>query len=212
MNISNTEPRYAGAIPIPLSRILTTTRSRPLARRADSCTRPPWFVYLAAFVSRLANTCVRRTASPEIMIGFARQLDVELVRRGVEHRPRGLHGDAQQSREIHGLAPHVDHSAGNARDLEEIVDEPHEMRYLTLHDVRHAPDLGIRGGAQPEQLQSREQRRERIAQLVTERRQEFVLALIGGAQRFRRALALLEMAADLVLTFARTHGALNGAQ
>ncbi len=52
---------------MPLSRTRTTACSP--TRAALSSIRPPGFVYLAAFVSRFANTCVSRTESPSIAIG-----------------------------------------------------------------------------------------------------------------------------------------------
>ena len=69
---------------------------------------------------------------------------------------------------------------------------------------RHPRGDGVLEAGQFEQLQTRQQRRQRIAQLVTERGEELVLALIGETQRFLGARPVLEVPADLVLALART--------
>ena len=83
---------------------------------------------------------------------------------------------------------HLDHAARDARDLEQVVDQAHEMVHLALHDVC---DLRRRGIGRAARILSRceagEQRRQRIAQLVAERGQELVLAPIGVAKRLVRS-------------------------
>ncbi len=104
---------------------------------------------------------------------------------------------------IDRCAPDVDHAARDARDLEQVVDEPHQVAHLPLH---RGPDpldgLPDRRADSRSSCSRREERRERIAQLVRERRQELVLALVRAAERLRGALALREVAASLVLALA----------
>ena len=69
---------------------------------------------------------------------------------------------------------------------------------LRRHGVAKARDL--------EQLQAGQERRQRVAQLVAERREELVLALVGDAQRFFGARAVLEVTADLILALAGAQG------
>ena len=69
---------------------------------------------------------------------------------------------------------------------------------LALHDLarggRHL--LIVAGGAQD--VEARADRRERVAQLVRERGEEFVLAAIGLLQRLHRAHALGDVDAESV--------------
>ena len=73
--------------------------------------------------------------------------------------------------------------------------------------VHHLPHLARRpdGAGKPQQAHRVADRRERIAQLVGERRQELVLAAIG-------LLALEKMCARLVLALARAQRAAHGAR
>ena len=71
-----------------------------------------------------------------------------------------------------------DLSPGNARDIEQIVDEPHHVIDLPLDDVARALVLRVRQPVNLHQLHGRPDGRERIAQLVREHRQELVLAPI----------------------------------
>ena len=63
-----------------------------------------------------------------------------------------------------------------------------------------------------QELKPSHQRGERIAQLVPERCQEFVLALVGDTKRFLMAGALFEMPADLVLALACANRGPDGAE
>ena len=60
--------------------------------------RPPWFVYLAALLSRLAKTCVSRTGSPPTHDRLGIEIDGQLVAEVVEHRPAGLDGGLDDAR------------------------------------------------------------------------------------------------------------------
>ena len=75
------------------------------------------------------------------------------------------------------LGLELDAAAGDAGDVEQVVDQPREMVHLALDDGAFA--LRTRLAAQLHQLQRREDRRQRIAQLVSEHRQELVLRAVG---------------------------------
>ena len=57
--------------------------------------------------------------------GLFGQVDDELVASGLDERPARLDGAAQRRTQIHGLSAQLDAAARHARDLHEIVDEPH---------------------------------------------------------------------------------------
>ncbi len=79
--------------------------------------------------------------------------------------------------ELDGAAAQLHLSARDARHVEQVLDEADQVPRLPLDD----PPLLLGGvdAAQAQQLERREDRRERIAQLVAEHRQEFVLGATG---------------------------------
>jgi hypothetical protein len=92
----------------------------------------------------------------------------------VDERARRLDRLRHRLDELEPPPPEIDGAARDSRHVEEIVDEANEMRHLPLDDR----DLARRrvGVPHAEELRRRQDRRERIAQLVTEhRRQELVL-------------------------------------
>ena len=78
-------------------------------------------------------------------------------------------------------------------------------RWLTCRSITSLTrsDHGIVEAGGLEQVQRGQQRRERIAQLVAERRQELVLAPVGEPQRLLARAPLGQVLADLVLALAR---------
>ena len=75
-----------------------------------------------------------------------------------------------------------DLARGDPRHVEQVVDEPHHQRDLALDHGPHSPH-GLRGVAgEADQLESGADRRQWIAQLVRQEREELVLARVGFAQ------------------------------
>ena len=109
------------------------SRARPPAGRSSQMW-PPALVYLAALVSRLANTCVSRTASPATVIGSVGMSTVSSCPAASSDRAAGVDGRAHDGREIERFALDVDQAARDARHFEQIVHQPHEVADLALHD------------------------------------------------------------------------------
>ena len=88
-------------------------------------------------------------------------------------------GVADLGAHVERLAPELDRAARDARDVEEVVHEPRHLRHLAIHRLEERPAaLGLEvAGLQ--HVQRGAHRRERVAQLVRERREELVLALVG---------------------------------
>src|SRR3989442_15688650 len=63
--------------------------------------------------------------------------------------------------------------ARDARDVEQVVDEPDQVLHLPL---RHVEEALSSGDGRAEQLEAREELGERVAQLVGEHGEELVLA------------------------------------
>ena len=82
----------------------------------------------------------------------------------------------------------LDLAARDARDFEQVVDQPHHVVDLPLHHLADcACACGSLSPGQPQDLQRVADRRQRIAQLVRQRREELVLAAIRRAQRLASA-------------------------
>ena len=108
------------------------------------------------------------------------------------HVDRAIDGVAQ----LESPPVQLDLAAREARHIEEIVDQPGHVRDLTLEDLAFAGE-GLRV-ADFHQLQGGERGRERIAQLVTEHREELILGLVGflrfGPGRIRPANLFIALA------------------
>jgi Tfp pilus assembly protein FimT len=92
-------------------------------------------------------------------------------------------------------AAHLDRElAGvDARDVQQVVHQAHHLAQLAFHDVGGALGrLGV-AAAQAQDVEAGADRRQRIAQLVRQGRQEFVLAAVGHDQRLLGALAHLHL-------------------
>ena len=80
------------------------------------------------------------------------------------------------------------HPARDSRHVQKVVDQIHEVLDLALDDVAGANAMRLGELLESQELNSRANRRERIAQLVRKHRQEFVFAVIGFLQRLRGRL------------------------
>src|SRR5258706_2535761 len=94
------------------------------------------------------------------------QVHHELVASGFERSLARLEGVADLARDVERLAPELGRAARDARDVEQVLDEPRHLRDLPVHRFEQdALALGI-DVFRPQHVQRRPQRRERVAQLV----------------------------------------------
>ena len=110
---------------------------------------------------------------------------------GVDQRPRGLHRRADHGLEIDVILLELELAARDARDVEQVVEQQRHVLHLALDDLAAPLALALVGGVRIEDAHGVADRRQRIAQLVRQRRQELVLAAIGLEQC---ALGVLEAA------------------
>jgi hypothetical protein len=116
---------------------------------------------------------------PERGVG---QRHAQVVAGDVDQRLRRFDRALQHRAQVDRLGTQLHSVAGNARDVEQVVGQPHQLMELPLHDRQgRLGDAGIAAGP-PHQLEGVADRRQRVAQLVRQRRQEFILAAIGFAQ------------------------------
>ena len=88
------------------------------------------------------------------------------------------------------LAAQIDVAARDARDVQQVVDQPREVLHLPLDHVARPGELRIGQRAPAHDLDRVADRRERIAQLVREHGEELVLVPVGFLQRRFDARAL----------------------
>ena len=86
-------------------------------------------------------------------------------------------GARDQPADLDRLPLQLDLAARDARDVEQIVDQPRQVARLPL-DQRALLDEDLLA-LQAHQVQRRQDRRQRVAQLVPEQRHEFVLGAVG---------------------------------
>ena len=104
----------------------------------------------------------------------------------VDGRPRRLDRARHDRTDEHRLELQRDHAARNARDIQQVVDQVHEMLDLPLDHVSRTTTMRLRQLFETQQLHRRADWRERIPQLVGKHREEFVLAMVRLLERLRR--------------------------
>ena len=117
-----------------------------------------------------------------------RQLDDEPVPARLDQRARGLDGAAASAVvELDPLPAQLELAARDARDVEQVVEQPRHVIDLAVDHVAAPTSTAPRSRAAVLLIVRRvADRRERIAQLVRQRRQELVLAAIGRPQAHPR--------------------------
>ena len=84
----------------------------------------------------------------------------------------------------------------DARDVEQVVEQPRHLPHLPLDDAADVAQRGVVGQRQAQRRHAAADRRQRVAQLVGEHGQELVLAAVAVAQRLLERLALADVAGD----------------
>ncbi len=172
-------------MPTPLSVMVATAWAPSRAMRAEI--ELPGGEYLALLLSRFANTCAMRVASASMKNASRRRAHVQRVPPGFDERPARLDGHAQGDGEIQLLFAQFQAALRDARNVQQVVDEPHELLQLALEQLTRARGRGGVGLREPQNFDGIADGRERIAQLVSQGGEELVLAAMGVAQRFEEA-------------------------
>src|ERR1700730_13341722 len=101
---------------------------------------------------------------------------------GVQNGSSGLDGSAQHRSQLGAAFLELKRTVGNARDLEQIVEQTAHVGDLPLDDLLSSLLLLERASGFAAGGQRLKDRSERIAQFVGKERQEFVFAPIGFVQ------------------------------
>ena len=108
--------------------------------------------------------------------GVGRQRHVQRVACRRDGGPRRLERTVHHAVQRHPLAAQRDLAAGDARHVEQVVDEAGHLAHLALDHVARPARVGVARVAQAQDLERVGDGRERVAQLVRQRGQELVLA------------------------------------
>ena len=112
-----------------------------------------------------------------------RNIDGDLVSSLDDQRPGGLQRSLDDRRWIERHALDLDLALGDPRQIEQVVDQLGELLGLALHDAKRVTDLGPVVASEPGNVDRDLERCQRISQLMRQRGQELVLALVGLEQR-----------------------------
>ncbi len=96
----------------------------------------------------------------------------------VDERARALNSPLDDGAQNERLLAKLDLAARDARDVEEVVDQPGHVLDLPLDDLARARDANRLVLVDAHDLQGRGHRRERVSELVAEHCEEFVFAAI----------------------------------
>ena len=115
-----------------------------------------------------------------------RQLDRQRVALGIDHRARRLHGHVDDRAQRHVALLELELALGDARDVEQVVEQVRHLAHLALDDL--ARPLHLR---RLDPLRSKHLRRaahgcKRVAQFVRQRCEKHVFLAVGFAQRFEQ--------------------------
>jgi hypothetical protein len=105
----------------------------------------------------------------------------------------GLGAGGDDLLQADAFAVQLDLAEADATHIEQVVDEAHEMRELTIHHVDRAMQRRVGFRRQARDLQAVADRRERIAQLVGQRREELVFAPIRVVELALHRLAVADV-------------------
>jgi hypothetical protein len=177
-------------MPGPSSATTISTQSSGCAAAAMRSV-PAACVNFDALPIRLATTCVSRSASGEDAQPLAGDVELQLLPPVANGARVTCDGALDHLRDVDAIALQLDVATVDAREVQQVVDDFGEPRALPLDDVLCARGTRVVARGNPlEKLDRAADRRQRIAQLVRERREKRALALFEIADRRRGLLAL----------------------
>jgi len=101
-------------------------------------------------------------------------------------------------------------AAGDPADVEQVVDQPHQVLNLAVEQVTGTVHGRIPCDLMPHDLDGIADRHQRVAQFVRKGGEKLVLAAIGLAQCLLRRLALGDVDIDPVDALRIAHGVIGG--
>ena len=107
------------------------------------------------------------------------QADHHLMAADLERALAGFERVANFGGDVDGLAAQFDDAAGDARDVQEILDQPRHLRHLPVHGLEQGLGALRLDRVDAQHMKCGAHRRERIAQFVGERGEELVLPPVG---------------------------------
>ena len=153
--------------------------------------RPSGSVYLAALLSRLARPAPAARQSPCTVTGSDGREHSKLLTgyRGGKSRPPAATTRVSST----GCRRSSSLPRRDTAHVEQIVDQADHVIDLPVHHFVRVAQRAGRSPRQPQDLQRVANRRQRIAQLVGQRGEEFVLAAVGFPQRLARFACVVDI-------------------
>ena len=127
------------------------------------------------------------------------RLDVDRVTSELAGTGQDAHGLADAHLEVHRAARQHDVAAGNAREVEQVADQPPEVGDLVADRAARAVRDRVVTADAIEHAHRADDDRERVAQLVAQHRQELVLRPVGALRLGARGLGPRQQRLPLVL-------------
>ena len=121
--------------------------------------------------------------------GLLRQVHAQLLVLALDHGPHRLDRIEHLLAQHQTLAAQLDLALGDARDIEQVIDQSGHVPQLALAHGHCLPGSGFRLHSPAQQTDRIANRRQRIAQLVRQHRQELILAPVSLLQCECRRLA-----------------------
>src|SRR5262245_36185163 len=115
--------------------------------------------------------------------------------RSVNERPARFHRAPQHTFQLYEFFAQCDLAASNPRHFHQIIHQANHMLHLSLHHLDHAA-IESTGGLNPENMQGILNRGERVAEFVSEDREELVFAAARLAQRVFGPLSVCDVAGE----------------
>ena len=127
---------------------------------------------------------------------LGRKMDAEFVSRGIDQWSRGFDRTANRRGELDALPAELQFAARNSRDLQQVVDQPHEVGQLAFEHAARLLRHRRLALARFQQLDRVANGSQRVAEFVSQRRQKFVLPPVRVLERLLRAFFLRDIFGD----------------
>ena len=175
-------------MPSPVSSISSTACSCSALRRTD--TRPPAGVNFSALEIKLPVICCSRALSPHSGSGSGGSVVDRVRRLSVGGFLEGLDRAPHRVAEIQRLEPQRELAVHDPREVEQVVHQSHLLADVAVDRLQRPRRQLVEAAVAAQDLGPAEDRLQRRAQLVRQRRDELILQAIGVLGGLARGLQL----------------------
>ena len=109
----------------------------------------------------------------------------------LDQRPAGFERRRHDGGEVHPFLPELDLAPRDAGDVQQVIQQPRQMRDLPIEDLSGRLDVGRARRTVADELRSNPDRSERVPELVREHREKLILRRVPLGQTGHRLGGLL---------------------